>query len=452
MNALILVGGYGTRLRPLTLTTPKPLISFCNRPILEHQIFNLARCGIKEIILAIAYKPTHIMSFVDDLEKKYNVKIIFSIEEEPLGTGGPIKLAEKYLSKYDDFFVFNSDIICSFPLLEMMSFHKQSSAPLTILVKEVEDPRAFGVVITEGNRITKFEEKPQVPKSSLINAGIYILNREILSRIPVRNTSLEKEIFPQLANENMLYFYKLNKFWADIGKPLDFLKGQALYLEDLEESRERGREGDVAGEATTAEVTATKPISEEPTEATLTTEGSIEEAPIMEESILRDHFLICYGITDKENSANNGIKKNLFITFEDMNELDEFAHRKSHLFDEILAHTKVEGNVLISSKTIIEKNCVLGDNVVLGENVTIGEGCRIKNSCVMSNSTVSSYSYIENSIIGSKSRVGSWSRIEGLCVLGENVVLKPEIFVNNAFILPFKEVSSSIYEKGAIIM
>ncbi|GAB68489.1 mannose-1-phosphate guanyltransferase [Plasmodium cynomolgi strain B] len=435
MNALILVGGYGTRLRPLTLTTPKPLISFCNRPILEHQIFNLARCGIREIILAIAYKPTHITSFVDDLEKKYNVKIIYSIEEEPLGTGGPIKLAEKYLSKYDDFFVFNSDIICSFPLLEMMSFHKQSSAPLTILVKEVEDPRAFGVVITEENRITKFEEKPQVPKSSLINAGIYILNKEILNRIPARNTSLEKEIFPQLANENMLYFYRLNKFWADIGKPLDFLKGQALYLEDLEENRERGgREGkgEIAKETNTAKVAATKPITEE--------------------FILRDHFLICYGIKDKENGAKSGSKKNLFITFEDMNELDEFAHRKNHLFDEILVYTKVEGNVLISSKTIIEKNCVLGDNVVLGENVTIGEGCRIKNSCVMSNSTVSSYSYIENSIIGSKSRVGSWSRIEGLCVLGENVILKPEIFVNNAFILPFKEVNSSIYEKGAIIM
>ncbi|EUD65921.1 mannose-1-phosphate guanylyltransferase [Plasmodium inui San Antonio 1] len=434
MNALILVGGYGTRLRPLTLTTPKPLISFCNRPILEHQIFNLARCGIREIILAIAYKPTHITNFVDDLEKKYNVKIIYSIEEEPLGTGGPIKLAEKYLSKYEDFFVFNSDIICSFPLLEMMSFHKKSSAPLTILVKEVEDPRAFGVVLTEDNRITKFEEKPQVPKSSLINAGIYILNREILNRIPLKNTSLEKEIFPQLANENMLYFYKLNKFWADIGKPQDFLKGQALYLEDLEETSQRAREGEgeITKEATTAKVMAARPMTEE--------------------YILRDHFLICYDITDKENGAKSGIKKNLFITFEDMNQLDQFAHSKSHLFDEILVHTKVEGNVLISSKTIIEKNCVLGDNVVLGENVTIGEGCRIKNSCVMSNSTVSSYSYIENSIIGSKSRVGSWSRIEGLCVLGENVILKPEIFVNNAFILPFKEVSSSIYEKGAIIM
>lgn len=434
MNALILVGGYGTRLRPLTLTTPKPLISFCNKPILEHQIFNLARCGIREIILAIAYKPTDITNFVDNLEKKYNVKIIYSIEEEPLGTGGPIKLAEKYLSKYDDFFVFNSDIICSFPLLEMMSFHKQSNAPLTILVKEVEDPRAFGVVITEENRITKFEEKPQVPKSSLINAGIYIMNRKVLNRIPMRNTSLEKEIFPQLANENMLYFYVLNKFWADIGKPMDFLKGQALYMEDLKENRGKGIEEkrEIDKEIDTAKVSATKPFKEE--------------------SILRDHFLICYGITDKENGEKNDNKKNLFITFENIKELEEFAHRKSHLFDEILVHTKVEGNVLISSKTIIEKNCVLGDNVVLGENVTIGEGCRIKNSCVMSNSTVSSYSYIENSIIGSKSRVGRWSRIEGLCVLGENVILKPEIFVNNAFILPFKEVSSSIYEKGAIIM
>ncbi|KYN95817.1 putative mannose-1-phosphate guanyltransferase [Plasmodium gaboni] len=408
MNALILVGGYGTRLRPLTLTTPKPLINFCNKPIIEHQILHLAKCGIKEIILAIAYKPTNITNFVKEMEKKYDVQIIFSIEDEPLGTGGPLKLAENYLNKYDDFFVFNSDIICTFPLIEMMNFHKQNKAPLTILVKEVEDPRAFGVVITEDKRITKFEEKPLVPKSSLINAGIYILNKQILNSIPQRNCSLEKEIFPKLANDNMLYFYQLNNFWADIGKPLDFLKGQSLYMENLEEKK-------------------------------------------YEKHMLIDHLLIYYSLN--ESHTKNVVHKNLFVSFENIEELNKFNENGENSFiKDIFLHTKIEGNVLISSTTIIKQNCVLGDNVVLGEHVIIGEGCRIKNSCVMSHSTISSYSYIENSIIGSKSRVGNWSRIEGLCVLGESVILKPEIFVNNVFILPFKEVNNSIYDKGAIIM
>lgn len=135
MNALLLVGGYGTRLRPLTLTTPKPLVDFCNKAILEHQILNLAKSGVNEIILAIAYKPDNIKSFVNNLQQKYNVKIFFSIENEPLGTGGPIKLAENFLSKYDDFFVFNSDIICSFPLIDMMKFHKENKSLLTIMVR-----------------------------------------------------------------------------------------------------------------------------------------------------------------------------------------------------------------------------------------------------------------------------------------------------------------------------
>uniref|UniRef100_A0A8C9GHA7 mannose-1-phosphate guanylyltransferase n=1 Tax=Piliocolobus tephrosceles TaxID=591936 RepID=A0A8C9GHA7_9PRIM len=426
MNALILVGGYGTRLRPLTLTTPKPLISFCNKPILEHQIYHLANCGIQNIILAIAYKPNDITDFVNELEQKYNVKIIFSIEEEPLGTGGPIKLAEHILNQYENFFVFNSDIICAFPLLEMMEFHKENNSPLTILVKEVEDPRAFGVVITEDKKIIKFEEKPKNPKSSLINAGIYIFNKKILDYIPKEYCSLEKEIFPKVAEDKMLYFFKLTKFWADIGKPLDFLKGQALYLENLKEKIEEKDE------------------------------KAIYDRLLIRNSIVNEKdgtgTVTGRGASTSDTSTNSENIKNLFVSFKTVEELKNFDKDKDVFFKQLLMYTEIQGNVLISSKTIIKKNCVLGDNVVLGENVIIGEGCRIKNSCVMNNSVISSYTYIENSIIGSKSRVGNWSRIEGMCVLGENVVLKPEIFVNNAIILPFKEVSNSIYDRGTIIM
>ncbi|ETB59622.1 hypothetical protein YYC_03058 [Plasmodium yoelii 17X] len=292
MNALILVGGYGTRLRPLTLTTPKPLVDFCNKAILEHQIFNLAKSGINEIILAIAYKPDNIKSFVNNLKEKYNVEIIFSIEDEPLGTGGPIKLAENFLSKYDDFFVFNSDIICSFPLLDMMKFHKENKSLLTIMVKDVDDPRSFGVVITDNDKkILKFDEKPLVPESSLINSGIYILNKKVLNLIPKRNTSLEKEIFPNLATENLLYFFKLNSFWADIGKPCEFLKGQALYLDHFANSEQSEK---------------------------LEHSEKLEQSEKLEnlendKTVIPDQLLICYNINHDQNKDVKKKKKKNYL-------------------------------------------------------------------------------------------------------------------------------------------
>lgn len=211
----------------------------------------------------------------------------------------------------------------------------------------------------------------------------------------------------------MLYFYKLNGFWADIGKPSDFLKGQSLYLNSFQNLDKLKND--------------------------------------KEKTIIPDQLLICYNINEDENKD---IKKNkLFISFENIEELNKFDENTNQVLNNIKNfYIKIEGNVLISSNTVIKNNCFLGENVVLGNNVILGEGCRIKNSCILRDSVINSYSYIDNSIIGSKSCIGSWARIEGLCVLGENVNLKPELFINNVFILPYKEVTNSIYDKGAIIM
>ncbi|XP_026189706.1 mannose-1-phosphate guanyltransferase beta-like, partial [Cyclospora cayetanensis] len=156
MKALILVGGYGTRLRPLTLSVPKPLINFCNRSIVEYQIASFKKVGVKHLILAVAYQPEALMEALRDLEKKYALKISCSKEDDPLGTAGPVRLAEKLLrdedaeksspqpsaggrrfldikTDTDCFFVCNSDIICSFPLEEMWKFHKKTGAEATIL-------------------------------------------------------------------------------------------------------------------------------------------------------------------------------------------------------------------------------------------------------------------------------------------------------------------------------
>jgi len=154
MKALILIGGYGTRLRPLTLTVPKPLVDFGDKPILCHQIDALAKAGVKEVILAVNNLPPELMSSLITLEEKYNVKISISIENEPLGTAGPIRLAkEKILQDNESgmFFVFNSDVICDYPLEKFVEFHKAHGREGTILTTLVEDPTRYGVIVSKEN-------------------------------------------------------------------------------------------------------------------------------------------------------------------------------------------------------------------------------------------------------------------------------------------------------------
>lgn len=242
MKALILVGGFGTRLRPMTLTVPKPLMDFCNLPILCHQIQALAAAGVDEIILAINYQPEVMMKELKKYEEMYKVKITCSLENEPLGTAGPIRLAKEIIlndNKDNLLFVFNSDVICHYPLSKLIEFHKSHGGEGTIMVTQVEDPSKYGVVVADENHlIEKFVEKPQVFISNKINAGLYLFNTSIIDRIENRPTSIEREIFPKMASEKKIYQMVLPGYWMDIGQPHDYLSGQTLYLKSLAESDE----------------------------------------------------------------------------------------------------------------------------------------------------------------------------------------------------------------------
>eukprot|EP00768_Dysnectes_brevis_P000198 gnl/Dysnectes_brevis/1043_a1163_2195.p1 GENE.gnl/Dysnectes_brevis/1043_a1163_2195~~gnl/Dysnectes_brevis/1043_a1163_2195.p1 ORF type:complete len:395 (-),score=127.24 gnl/Dysnectes_brevis/1043_a1163_2195:53-1162(-) len=238
MKALILVGGYGTRLRPLTLTQPKPLIPFCNRPIMEHQIEALAKVGVTEIILAVSYLPQAIEAIKEQWKTKFSLTDVhFSLETEPLGTGGPLALArdKNFLSPEDEqpFFMLNSDVICSFPFGEMLEAHTRNKAVGTILTTRVDDPSRFGVVVhNQDGCISRFVEKPKEFVGDQINAGVYLLSPEVLkpTDLPTTPTSIEREIFPRLAATGRLYCHTLTGYWQDVGKPADFLAGTALFL------------------------------------------------------------------------------------------------------------------------------------------------------------------------------------------------------------------------------
>ncbi|KAL8136602.1 hypothetical protein V2J09_002603 [Rumex salicifolius] len=241
MKALILVGGFGTRLRPLTLSVPKPLVDFANKPMILHQIEALKAVGVTEVVLAINYQPEMMMNFLKEFEAKLGIKITCSQETEPLGTAGPLALARDKLidESGDPFFVLNSDVISEYPLQDMIAFHKAHGGEASIMVTKVDEPSKYGVVIMdeETGEVDKFVEKPKIFVGNKINAGIYLLNPSVLDRIELRPTSIEKEVFPKIAAEKSLYAMVLQGFWMDIGQPRDYITGLRLYLDSLKKSK-----------------------------------------------------------------------------------------------------------------------------------------------------------------------------------------------------------------------
>ncbi|KDO48143.1 hypothetical protein CISIN_1g0201131mg, partial [Citrus sinensis] len=237
MKALILVGGFGTRLRPLTLSVPKPLVDFANKPMILHQIEALKAVGVTEVVLAINYQPEVMLNFLKEFEKKLEIKITCSQETEPLGTAGPLALARDKLidDSGEPFFVLNSDVISEYPLKQMIEFHRGRGGEASIMVDE---PSKYGVVVMEETtgKVEKFVEKPKNFVGNKINAGIYLLNPSVLDRIELKPTSIEKEVFPEIAAENKLFAMVLPGFWMDIGQPKDYITGLRLYLDFLQKN------------------------------------------------------------------------------------------------------------------------------------------------------------------------------------------------------------------------
>ncbi len=226
MKAVILVGGEGTRLRPLTYSTVKAMVPVLNRPFIEYVIRYLGRHKINEVILAMGYKPDSIIDYFGDAYRS-GTKLIYSVEVSPLGTAGAVKNAERHID--DAFFVFNGDVFTDIDLSDMLSFHKRKKSKLTIALTAVEDPTQFGVVETDSDeRITRFVEKPlkEEVTTNRINAGVYIIESEILQRIPQEKFFMfERDVFPVLIAEGEpLFGYPTDAYWIDTGTPEKYLQ------------------------------------------------------------------------------------------------------------------------------------------------------------------------------------------------------------------------------------
>ena len=215
-KALILAGGMGTRLRPITNEIPKQLMPIHGKTILEHVLDLFKKHGIKNIILAIGYKGDKIREYFGD-GKRFNVNITYVQENAPLGTAGPIRSAKELIDS--TFIVCNADELKDLDLIDMYLSHKENKATATIALTTVEDPSNYGVARLQGNRILEFVEKPKKDKapSNLINSGLYIFEPEIIKYISEGRSMLEKDVFPKLAKDGKLFGYPFSGQWFDTG-------------------------------------------------------------------------------------------------------------------------------------------------------------------------------------------------------------------------------------------
>lgn len=239
-RAIILSGGWGTRLRPLTCTIPKTLMPVVNKPVIERQMLLLKSAGVKEIVLAVSVMGDALKYYFREGDK-LGLKIHYTNEKNPMGTAGAIKLAEDYLID-DNFFMLNGDVILNFNFKEMLEFHEHSKGLGTIASKIVKDPYRYGVLIVEeeSKKILKFQEKEEFKSLNgkttpmPINAGVYILEPDVFSYIkPHKKVSIERDVFPELANNKKLYHFSILGIWKDIGNPEELLEGNILLMKDI---------------------------------------------------------------------------------------------------------------------------------------------------------------------------------------------------------------------------
>jgi mannose-1-phosphate guanylyltransferase len=228
VDAVILVGGQGTRLRPLTLSAPKPMLPTAGVPFLTHLLSRIAAAGIKHVVLGTSYKAEVFEAEFGD-GSAFGLEIDYVVEDEPRGTGGGIANVAPKL-RYPTAMVFNGDVLSGLDLPAMLANHYEHRADVTLHLVRVGDPRAFGCVPTDADgRVTAFLEKTQDPPTDQINAGCYLFQREVIDRIPTgREVSVEREVFPKLLSDGLkVCGYVDATYWRDMGTPEDFVRGSS---------------------------------------------------------------------------------------------------------------------------------------------------------------------------------------------------------------------------------
>jgi len=341
MKAVILVGGEGIRLQPLTCNLPKAIVPILNRPFLEHLLLYLRRHGISDVILAVGSLPDPIQKCLGD-GSQLGVKLSFSVEESPLGTAGAVKKAEAWLN--DTFIVFNGDILTEIDLSKMIEQHQKEKPKVSIALTPVDNPTLYGVVETDAKgSVKRFVEKPTWDKvtTNMINAGIYILETGVLRYIPPATRFMfEHHLFPFLLEmgEPMLA-YPSDAYWIDIGTPEKYLKANHDLL------LRWGKEVRVEGES---QIHPTARIDG----PVLIGKGCdiSAEVRIKGPAVLGAHCRIAKGAVIEKAILWAGSQ---------------------------IAEDAVLKNCVVGAGSCIERECQILENCVLGDNVTVSAGSRL---------------------------------------------------------------------------
>ena len=249
IRTIMMAGGKGTRLRPLTLVRPKPMIPLVNKPIIEYTVNKLKKSGFNDILMTLNYMSTNIKKYFKD-GSEFGIDIRYSVEKWPLGTGGSVKKAEKYID--DTFMVVSGDVLTDVDFKDVVKYHKEKGAVATMVLTEVEDPTHFGIaVMDKDHKITEYLEKPSPEEafSNVANTGIYIFEPEIFDFFDDKEKEVDfsKDIFPEVIKQDAgIYGYVFDGYWNDIGRPETYLEAtydildqkmdQIFYKTKMEES------------------------------------------------------------------------------------------------------------------------------------------------------------------------------------------------------------------------
>ncbi|GAB6055868.1 NDP-sugar synthase [Methanobacterium movens] len=381
MKAIVMAGGKGTRIRPLTSIRPKPMIPVANRPLIHYIIERLRTCGLEELVLTLNYLPHEIKM---GLKKRFiDLQISYSLEKSPLGTAGGVR---KCKNKVDDtFLVISGDVMVDINWEELLKFHHQKNALATIILTPVKDPTHFGIaVMDENKKIKKFLEKPSPDEvfSKMANTGIYIFENEIFDYIPEQKNAVDfsRDIFPLLIEEEAeIYGYTHHGYWNDVGRPSTYL--QANY-DVLNKNILPGPEGTLLK----------------------------EKIGIFGDIWCGEHVFF----KNKNNVRINGpvvIGKNC----------------------------KIGNNCRIGRNTVLGNNVVVGDNThisgsVILDNNTIKPNSYLKNCIIDTGCFLEEGTTIEKgAILGSRVRAGHYSQVKSKCIIGCEVKIPRDFIVDSNY-------------------
>jgi len=345
LKAVILAGGFGTRLRPLSCTRPKILFPVVNKPLLQWTYERLARNKIEDAIMAVFYQTEVYIKHHRVPRSRVHVTYSHDPMRKPLGTGGSIKRAEKRIGHDEPFIVLNGDIFADVNYAEVLQAHKKKKAVATIAVRGVENPSRYGVVeLAPDNRITRFVEKPPpgTAPTNLINAGVYVFSPEIFNHIPEgQAVSIEHEIFPKLAEEGTLYGHAFNGLWMDIGKPEDYREINRKMLTSVPDPQKS---------RLAKNVQVRKPVA---------IDKNVRIGP---ESTLGP-----YTVVGKDVIIGKGVQVQDSIIFAG-SVISNFSRINGAIIGE---------GVTIGAKAKINKGCIIGDHAKIKDNVSLAEGITV---------------------------------------------------------------------------